>query len=60
MLYIMAHSLSRFCQGLRPVAISKTTHPRDQISAADEYRVVPPAEAIDDADEDRDPGVGGV
>ncbi len=32
MLYMMAHSLSRFAHGLRPVAISKMTHPRDQMS----------------------------
>ena len=32
MLYMMAHSLSRLAHGLLPVAISSTTHPRDQIS----------------------------
>lgn len=34
MLYMMAHSLSRFAQGRRPVAISRMTHPRLQMSPA--------------------------
>jgi hypothetical protein len=34
MLYMMAHSLSRLAHGRRPVAISRITHPRDQMSAA--------------------------
>ena len=34
MLYMMAHSLSRLAQGRRPVAISRITHPRDQMSTA--------------------------
>lgn len=34
MLYMMAHSLSRLAQGRRPVAISKITQPRDQMSTA--------------------------
>lgn len=34
MLYIMAHSLSRDAHGRRPVAISRMTQPRDQISTA--------------------------
>jgi len=34
MLYMIAHSLSRLAHGLRPVAISRMTHPRDQISTA--------------------------
>ena len=29
-----AHSLSRLAQGLRPVAISRIQHPRDQMSSA--------------------------
>ena len=33
-LYIIAHSLSSDAQGLRPVAISRITHPRDHISTA--------------------------
>src|SRR5699024_2911512 len=32
--YMMAHSLSRLAHGLRPVAISRITHPRDQMSTA--------------------------
>lgn len=32
MLYMMAHSLSRLAHGRRPVAISRITQPRDQIS----------------------------
>ena len=34
MLYMMAHSLSKFAQGRWPVAISKITQPRDQTSTA--------------------------
>lgn len=34
MLYMIAHSLSRFAHGRRPVAISNTTHPSDQMSTA--------------------------
>jgi len=32
--HIIAHSLSRFAQGRRPVAISRITHPRDHTSIA--------------------------
>lgn len=32
MLYMIAHSLSRLAHGLRPVAISRITQPRDQMS----------------------------
>ena len=32
MLYMMAHSLSRFDHGRRPVAISRITHPNDHTS----------------------------
>jgi len=34
MLYMIAHSLSSDAQGLRPVAISRITHPRDHMSTA--------------------------
>ena len=34
MLYMIAHSLSKLAQGRLPVAISRVTHPRDQMSAA--------------------------
>ena len=33
-LYMIAHSLSRVAHGRRPVAISRTTHPSDQMSTA--------------------------
>lgn len=32
MLYMIAHSLSRFDHGLRPVTISRMTQPRDHTS----------------------------
>src|SRR5437016_3580853 len=34
MLYMIAHSLSKLAQGRLPVAISRITHPRDQMSTA--------------------------
>lgn len=34
MLYMMAHSLSRFAQGRLPVTISRMTQPRDHTSTA--------------------------
>lgn len=34
MLYMIAHSLSSCAHGLLPVAISRITQPRDQISTA--------------------------